>query len=374
MGSRTSFDRHARQWRGAKTVGVVWIATLAITQVAVMMSSGFAADGDAEAKPVTPEKLAVVQPSPDDLQLIYAGDIMLDCLPGAAIARGIDPFHEFAEVLRGADAAIGNLECVVATGGEAVEKPWVFRADPKVLPLLKRHFDIVSLANNHTGDFGHAAFVEQLELLDKHQLAYFGGGRDCAQARRPYLLKVKGMRVALLGYNEFKPRSFEAGPDSPGVAWSVDEQVVADIRAARTRHQADLVIPYMHWGWEYEPANDRQKHLARLMIDAGADMVIGAHPHVTQEIEYYQGKLIVYSLGNFVFDGFDEGPSRIGWLLRLRMNQQGLVAWDTVVAQMDDQGIPHLVRDVKSPSGLAGSEQIELRQSLTDSSLGSPRK
>jgi len=315
-----------------------------------------------------------VKPTADDFELIYAGDIMLADLPGKAIAKGIDPFAEFADLLRGADATIGNLECVVATGGEAVKKPWVFRADPKVLPLLKQHFGIVSLANNHTGDFGHEAFLEQLDLLEKNKLPYFGGGRNGSHARMPHILKVKGLRVALLGYNEFKPRSFEAGPDWPGVAWSVDEQVIADIRSARTRHQADLVIPYMHWGWENEPANDRQKQLARMMIEAGADMVIGGHPHVTQEIEYYQGKLIVYSLGNFVFDGFEEGPGRIGWLVRLRMNKLGLVAWDTVVAHMDDQGIPHLMRDAKSPSGMSGSEKIEERRALTDSPLNSLKK
>jgi len=103
-------------------------------------------------------------------------------------------------------------------------------------------------------------------------------------------------------------------------------------------------------------------------------MVIGGHPHVTQEIEYYQGKLIVYSLGNFVFDGFEEGPGRIGWLVRLRMNKLGLVAWDTVVAHMDDQGIPHLMRDAKSPSGMSGSEKIEERRALTDSPLNSLKK
>jgi poly-gamma-glutamate synthesis protein (capsule biosynthesis protein) len=325
-------------------------------------------------EPVAAERLTTVTPSTEDLVLIYAGDIMLADLPGKALARGIDPFQEFAEVLRNSDATIGNLECVVARSGEKVQKPWVFRADPAVLPVLKRHFGVVSLANNHTGDFGHAAFLEQLELLDQHKVAYFGGGRNCAEARMPHLLNVKGQRVALLGYNEFKPRSFEAGPDWPGVAWSEDEQVVADIRAARTRHHADIVIPYMHWGWEHEPASDRQKQLARLMIDAGADMVIGGHPHVTQEVEYYQGKLIVYSLGNYVFDGFDEGPSRIGWLVRLRMNKRGLVAWDTVVAHMDDDGIPHLMRDTASPSGAAGSDKIEDRRALVDSPLASLRK
>jgi poly-gamma-glutamate synthesis protein (capsule biosynthesis protein) len=233
---------------------------------------------------------------------------------------------------------------------------------------------VVSLANNHTGDFGHEAFVEQLDLLQKQKLPYFGGGRNCAEARTPHVMEIKGVRIALLGYNEFKPRYFEAGPNWPGTAWSVDEQVVADIQAARTISKADLVIPYMHWGAEHDPATDRQKHLARLMIDAGADIIVGGHPHVTQETEYYKGKLIVYSLGNYVFDGFEEGPSRIGWILRLRLNKQGLVAWDTVVAHMDAEGIPHLKRDTASPSGTAGVEKIEDKRALVDSPLTTFRK
>ena len=146
----------------------------------------------------------------------------------------------------------------------------------------------------------------------------------------------------------------------------MDEQIVADIQAARTRHKADLVIPVMHWGWESEPANDREKQLARLLIDSGADLIVGGHPHVTQETEYYQGKLIVYSLGNFVFDGFPEGPERIGWLLRLRLAKTGLVSWDTVVAKMDAEGIPHLQKDAASPSGTNASGPIVMKKALAD--------
>jgi poly-gamma-glutamate capsule biosynthesis protein CapA/YwtB (metallophosphatase superfamily) len=303
------------------------------------------------------------------LSLVFSGDIMLADGPGKAMARGVDPFAEFAAILKDADAAIGNLECVISTTGAPVKKPWTFQASPEVLPVLAKHFNAVSLANNHTGDYGHAAFLQQLGLLEKQRLHYFGGGRDCAAARRPLLLKIKGRTIALLGYNDFKPRSFEAGPDWPGVAWSVDEQVVADIKAAREVHRADLVIPFMHWGWESEPANDRVKALARLMIDAGADMVIGGHPHVTQEIEFYQNRLIVYSLGNFVFDGFKEGPERVGWLLRLRIGKNGLEAWDTVVAHMDDEGIPHLQSETPSPCGRTAAHPIESRRALVDSTF-----
>jgi poly-gamma-glutamate capsule biosynthesis protein CapA/YwtB (metallophosphatase superfamily) len=288
----------------------------------------------------------------DEVRLVFAGDIMLADGPGKAMARGVDPFAEFAAVLADADAAIGNLECVIATTGTPDKKPWTFRANPEVLPVLARHFDIVSLANNHTGDFGHAAFLEQLDLLDKHKLAFFGGGRNCAEARTPHLLDIRGTKIALLAYNDYQPRRFEAGPSWPGVAWSVDDQVVADVKAARTIHHADLVIPFMHWGSEHDPATDRQKQLARLLIDAGADLVVGGHPHVTQETEYYKDKLIVYSLGNFVFDGFEQGPARTGWLLRLRLNKQGLIEWNAVVAHMDAEGIPHFDQNATSPSGL----------------------
>lgn len=305
----------------------------------------------------------------DEVKLVFAGDIMLADGPGKAMARGVDPFAEFAKVFESADASIGNLECVIASSGTAVKKPWTFRADPKVLPVLARHFDVVSLANNHTGDFGHAAFSEQLDLLEKQALPYFGGGRDCVKARTPQLLVIKGVRIALLGYNDFKPRGFEAGPAWPGVAWCVDEQMVADLTAARTVHHADLVIPFLHWGWESEPANERQKKLARLLIDAGADVVVGGHPHVTQQPEYYKGKLIVYSLGNFVFDGFDAGPERVGWILRLKLNQQGLIAWDTVVAEMDAEGIPHLKQDAASPCGVAADGSLIERKGLVDSPL-----
>lgn len=296
------------------------------------------------------------------VRLVFAGDIMLDTLPGEDIARGRDPFAGFSRVLGDADLTIGNLECVVATVGEKVRKPFNFRAHPRVLGVLKRHFDVVSLANNHTGDFGRSAFRQQLDLLKSRDIPYFGGGRDNREARMPFIFEHKGLRIALLGYNDFKPRLFEAGPDWAGVAWCVDEQIVADIESARWRHHADLVIPFMHWGWEEEGANSRQKKLARLMIDHGADLVVGSHPHVTQGAEYYKGKLIVYSLGNFVFDGFNTPETNTGWVLRLKLDKTGLLEWDTVVAGLDPRGSPHIMNDVESPWGTRSSTKVMKRK------------
>jgi hypothetical protein len=123
-----------------------------------------------------------------------------------------------------------------------------------------------------------AAFLETLQHLSEAGIAQVGGGRNLAEAHRPLWIRQNGLSIAVLAYNEFKPRSFEAGPDWPGVAWSEDDRVVADITAAR-RAGADVIIPFMHWGWERErQPTDRQRQLARLMIDAGADLVVGRPP------------------------------------------------------------------------------------------------
>jgi poly-gamma-glutamate synthesis protein (capsule biosynthesis protein) len=296
---------------------------------------------------------AATDGEPPVVRLSFVGDTMLDCLPGKAIAQGKNPFAPFAKIFREADVSVCNLECVVAKGGEPLKgKKYTFRASPACIPMLAGSFSAVNLANNHTGDFGKDAFVEQLGLF-KDRLPYFGGGRNLKEAHRPWIVERHGIRIALLGYNEFHPREFEAGENTAGIAWSVDQQVLDDIKAARNTAKADLVIPFMHWGEENEPLPcDRQRQLARKMIDAGADLVVGAHPHVTQTIEYYKGHLIVYSLGNFVFDGFEDDPlAHIGWLLRVTMGKNGLIAWDTVVCRMDDQGLPHPDWKATSPRG-----------------------
>lgn len=296
----------------------------------------------------------------DTVRLVVVGDIMLDDGPGRLISRGGDPLAAFAPLLQDADYTIGNLECPVATQGRPLDsKIYSFRASPRVLPLLKGRFDALAVANNHSGDYGQAAFLETLDYLAGQGIAAFGGGRNLHEAHRPLWIDRRGLRIAMLGYNEFKPRSFEAGAQWPGVAWSEDSQVVADIRAARAAG-ADLVIPFMHWGWEREgQPSERQRQLARTMIDAGADLVIGGHPHVTQGAEYYRGKLIVYSLGNFVFDGFEAPAERTGWLLRLTLDKDGVVAWETRAARMDQDGSPQPQPGVLTPCGKSGEATIQ---------------
>ena len=287
--------------------------------------------------------LMAMAASADDrpVTMLFVGDVMLDEQPGSMIRQGRDPLAAFAELFQRADVRIGNLECVIATKGKAEDKPYVFRAHPRVTPWLKRYFSAVSLANNHTGDYGPQAFSEMLGHLERRGIPYFGGGRNLREAHRPYLIDVRGRRIAVLGYNEFFPRSFEALHDRPGTAWSDDDYVVADIRKARTEYQAEIVIVYPHWGWEYEKiASPRQQRLARLMIDAGADAVVGGHPHVTQNIEMYRGKPIFYSLGNFVFNGFDDADANTGWALELIFKAGHPVSWNIHVAKLGQEGQP----------------------------------
>jgi len=282
------------------------------------------------------------------VRMAWVGDVMLADGPGRLVRRGGNPFAPTAALLAQADVRVANLECVIAKQGKALDKPWTFQAHPRVLPLLKKHVDVVSLANNHSGDFGQAAFAEMLQRLDAAGLPHMGGGRTLREAHEPVIIERKGVKIALLGYDEMFPRSFEAGPSWPGVAWSEDEQVAFDIQQARLK--ADVVIPYMHWGQEHEgKAHARQRQLARLMIDAGADAVVGTHPHVVQDLERYRGKPIFYSLGNFVFDGFSSPDNNTGWVLWLDVTRQGVQRWYIDEVHQDRQGTPHPARSTLQP-------------------------
>jgi poly-gamma-glutamate synthesis protein (capsule biosynthesis protein) len=305
------------------------------------------------------------------VRLAWMGDVMLADGPGRAVARGRDPFAAVMAAMNVADLRIANLECVIATGGKPVAKPWTFKADPRVLSVLRRHVDVVSLANNHSGDFGPAAFAEMLGRLEGAGLPYFGGGADLRSAHRPALIERRGLRIALLGYNEMFPRQFEAGPDTPGIAWADEEQIVADIRAARM--QADVVIPYMHWGQEHsDTAHARQRALARLMIRAGADAVVGTHPHVRQDVELIDGKPVIYSLGNFVFDGFSDTDNNTGSILWMTVGANGVSDWRLQSVHIDSSGLPHIAPTGFMPSAGRAAARMAAPVPMSPQEQGAP--
>lgn len=285
------------------------------------------------------------------VDLRFVGDVLLDSKPGQLIDDDVDPFAEVGKLLEDADLAVGNLECPVATGGTRKDKRFTFRAKPSSLNAVRKRLDVVSLANNHSGDFGREALTETMHHLDAAGIAHLGAGHTLRDAHRAYIYEKNGVRIALLGYDEFKPRSFEAGADHPGVAWSDDEQVLFDIQRERARG-AHVVIPFFHWGWENEPSpSARQRDFARRLIDAGAAAVVGGHPHITQGAETHRGRPIVYSLGNFVFDLLDYPTNARGWGLQLKVDAGGVREWATWAVDIDDNGVPRPNFSVATPCG-----------------------
>ena len=281
---------------------------------------------------------------PDSLSLVFVGDVMLDNGPGHAIASGRDPFAACAELLLNADFTIGNLECVLGRAGKLTLKPYTFRAAADSPRLLKKYFSAVSVANNHSLDFGPEGLIESLRILDQAGLPHFGGGKTLADARRPLILEKDGFKVALLGYNGFQTDRWAAGEATPGVAALREEDILADITAARKR--ADAVVPFVHWGPELvAQPYEAHRQLAHRMAEAGAAAVIGGHPHITQTVDLHRGVPIVYSLGNFVFDYYPvDPPTWTGWVVRLTFTTGHPVELETSTVVLDAAGLPSPVR------------------------------
>jgi len=256
------------------------------------------------ARPAAPPQHKLHRPAP--ATITFVGDILLASAVGRiAAAHGTETlFTGVSQVLLRDDLTIGNLECAVATRGTPARKKYTFRAAPALLRGLRASgIDAVSLANNHSLDYGRAALVETLSHLQSAHLPAAGAGVDLRAATQAIPLRAGEQRVALLAATRVVPTAaWCAGVGRPGIAQAYDpSRLLAGIRAARAR--AGVVIVYLHWGKERAlRPQPYQRALARRCIDAGADMVVGAHPHVLQGFEYHRGRLIAYSLGNFIFN------------------------------------------------------------------------
>jgi poly-gamma-glutamate capsule biosynthesis protein CapA/YwtB (metallophosphatase superfamily) len=231
------------------------------------------------------------------------------------------PFQKVAATLAAADLTFGNLEGPVSDVGRNRHHLYSFRADPKAIEGLKlAGFDVMSLANNHTYDWDPPALLDTLRRLRESGIAPVGAGANDLEAHYPQLVNLAGLKLAFLAYVNVEPKAAIAAPDKPGVAWLELDRVLADIRFARPL--ADLVVVGLHWGNEYASQPQRsQVALAHQMIDAGADLVVGGHPHAVQPLEQYRGRWIAYSLGNFVFDQRAPGTRR-GAMLKVDLTDK----------------------------------------------------
>ena len=266
------------------------------------------------------------------------------------------------ELIKGADIAIANFENPAPDRVRWHTSGTVFSADPGIIDgLANAGIDYVSLANNHIGDAGDAGILQTIANLEERGLAYSGAGKDLAAARKPAMLEANGVTVAVLGYDAIA-RVYFADEEEAGSSQLSLTRVRNDIKTAR-KAGADLVIVFPHWGTEYRATPFAgQQELARRIIDAGADMIIGNHAHWAAALEIYEGKPIWYALGNFVFDQTWSEPTMEGLTLELTFHGAELVQ-----ARMR----PHIILDKAQPNFLdpAGDGRVVMGQ-VFDASKG----
>jgi poly-gamma-glutamate synthesis protein (capsule biosynthesis protein) len=269
---------------------------------------------------------AQVEESGDGAVLVFLGDVAPGRSMEAQLARygPAYPWTGLGTVLHEADLAVANLESALTSRGRPLNKPYLIRAHPRWgLTLAEAGLDLVTLANNHALDYGMAGLNETLSTLQGLSVVTVGAGPTEEAAHRPALFSLNGVRVAVLGYAAARWNGSADVPATDRLAWAEPAAVQTDVRAIRD--QVDLVVVLLHAGTEYAttPSPD-QVAVAHAAVDAGADLVVGHHPHVTQTVERYEQGLIVYSLGNALFD-IPRPAAMQGDLLRVHATSRGIV-------------------------------------------------
>ncbi|MFH1047131.1 MAG: CapA family protein [Patescibacteria group bacterium] len=276
--------------------------------------------------------------------LLAVGDVMLSRVVAERMrTHGPDyPFSQLHTELSSVHITFGNLETPIAVGSEVGSLDMSFRADPWAATALQTAgFDVVSLANNHVLNRGTAGLVETIRRLDEVGIAHTGAGETSAVARTAAIIERAGLKVVFLAYT-YDARNSDSRTN-PLDLKSLSEDIAA------VRQAADVVVVSMHAGIEYAPAPNRQQiEFAHAAIDAGADVVLGHHPHVVQTAEIYNGKYIFYSLGNFVFDQMWSRETRLGLGVRLTLTEHGVESvsyWPIVI---DDFSQPRAANEIEA--------------------------
>jgi poly-gamma-glutamate synthesis protein (capsule biosynthesis protein) len=295
--------------------------------------SGTSPNGDSLSPPSGSTAAVPTAPSGDppaaSITLVACGDISFGRDLGQILLRepGHDFFSAVAPLLASGDVRFANLESQLSDQHGQTQSPWVklvFTGPPEGAGALSRAgFDVVSLANNHAWDYGKKALLETLDNLDRAGVAHAGTGRSRAEAYRPAIVERKGFRVAVLAvtdiWNQGPLRKHAAAEH---VAAADLEALAAAVKEARARTGVDAVVVSHHGGVEFlDLPLQRTRALLRAAIEAGADAVIGHHPHVAQGIEWYMGRPILYSLGNLVMQMSEGRPAPSGYVARLSLRR-----------------------------------------------------
>lgn len=300
-----------------------------------------------------------------ETKLVAAGDIILSRTVGVKIRAAGDnslPFRNVFEVFNSADLAVTTLDAPFNNTGPLMTEGMVFKVEPEFIEgLLLSGFDVVSLAGNHFGDQGYAGMEFTLDWLEQNNIKTCGAGMDIANAHQPALLQHEGVKFAFLAYNEVPPADYGAAEDWPGTAWMEIAPMTTDVQ--KVRESADVVVVMMHAGIEYDTnPTANQQEFARAAIDAGADLVIGGHPHIVQSVEEYNDGFIIYSLGNFVFDQMWSQETMEGVIAELNLKGNKLQTVDFYPVIIEDYSTPRYATP-------AEAEVILSRMQLSDSHI-----
>ncbi|UQZ82856.1 Capsule biosynthesis protein CapA [Paenibacillus konkukensis] len=285
------------------------------------------------------------------VKLTFIGDVMFAGKVEDLLKKnGWDyPFRYVKDFLTPADITVANLETPLTERGTAESKDYVYRSSPQALPVMQAAgIDLVNTANNHIMDYGPEGLLDTLDELDKAGMKRVGTGRNSDEAYQSVIMERSGIKIAFLGFSRVAENAdWYAGNDKPGVAETYNAKLPLEA-VAKAREQADLVVVIAHWGIERKdrPVKE-QTDLAHKYIDAGADLVIGGHPHVLQGFERYKGKWIAYSLGNFIFTTNEVPETWESMVLDAECTKEGscslqmvpiLTKWAQPVRMTDEDG------------------------------------
>lgn len=265
---------------------------------------------------------------PDYVSLAFLGDMMLDRGVRSSVNKNFQgdysALFEKLEILKKPDIVFANLEGPASDKGQDMRNLYSFRMDPSVVPALKgAGISIVSVANNHVGDWGRDAYIDTLARLKENEILYTGGG-TLEESEAPTIIEKYGMKIGFLAFSDVGPNWMGVTKDSAGLLLANNPRFDEIVQNASK--QVDHLVVSFHFGDEYKTKhNTRQEFLAHKAVDAGAKVVIGHHPHVVQDTEVYKNSFIAYSLGNFIFDQKFSEPTMQGMMLELKLYRDGSI-------------------------------------------------
>lgn len=247
-----------------------------------------------------------VSTNEDELSIVFTGDVLLDRGVRKQIERkGI--YHIFSAVkdsFLAADATVINLECPLTDVYTPVMKKYIFKADEKwAASLRKCGVTHAAMANNHTYDQGSTGLEHTVDALKNNDIIPMGFGYTDEERVKPVELEKNGIKVALFNSVFLRLENWIQTDGEPGICMAKGNELANQISDYRQKHPDTKIIAVVHWGIEFMPFPSNQQQMdAMLLASAGADVIVGHHPHIVQPVKKIQNCTVIYSLGNFVFD------------------------------------------------------------------------